>query len=59
MLPQCRARPLPHAAELGLAGQAAVRRHGDGVPVLEADVGTGEVDEEAVVGTWPRAVFVD
>lgn len=45
--PQRGARPLPDAAHLGLAGEdVAAGRHRHGVPVLEADVGAGEVEEQ-------------
>lgn len=44
---QHRAGPLPDAAHLGLASEdVAAARHGHGVPVLEADVGAVEVEEE-------------
>ncbi len=59
MLPKPRARPLPGTAQLGLAGEAVpARRHGDGVPVLEADVGTGQVEEDFGLDYgWPRVIF--
>lgn len=47
---QGRAGPLPRAAHLTLAGEAATTvGDGDGVPVTEADVGFAEVDVQAVV----------
>lgn len=49
--------PLPHAAHLTLADEVgASRRDGLGVPVAEADVGTGEVDEEVGPGFIDRDV---
>lgn len=50
VLRQRRAGPFPHAAHLRLARQAVPpRRDGGGVPVLEANIGTIQVDEELVV----------
>lgn len=47
MAPEGRTGPLPHAAHLTLAGEGvAALGDGEGVPVAEADVGVGEVDEQ-------------
>lgn len=44
---QHRAGPLPDAAHLGLAREhVTATRHGHGVPLLEADVGAVEIEEE-------------
>lgn len=54
---QGRARPLPDAAEVGLAGEAgAVGGDGGGVPVTEADVAGVEVGEEGVLDGGGRAL---
>ena len=67
---QGRGRPLPDAAEAGLACETvAVGSHGRGVPVLEAGGGRGEIDKEGSVdvgtggevggGGWRRGRFLD
>jgi hypothetical protein len=41
------AGPFPDTAQLGLASQTiAATRHGDGVPMLEANIGAVEVGKE-------------
>lgn len=42
-----RAGPLPDATELALSRETtAIGRHGDGMPMLEANIGAVEVHEE-------------
>lgn len=49
-LPQRGAGPLPDTTHLALpAKPVPVCSHGDGVPVLEADVGTVQIDEEVIL----------
>lgn len=56
-LPERGARPLPHSAHLGLSGEPiAIGRDGHGVPTLESNVGTVEVEEEGVVVAFSIAV---
>lgn len=58
--PKHGARPLPDTAHLGLPSEVtAVGRDRDGVPVLEADVGAVEIDEEAGFRRGARRASID
>lgn len=60
VLGQRRAGPLPYSAQLALASEfVTIGSHGDRMPVLEADIGSRQVDKQFVLATRLVSVAIE